>query len=138
MRTRDTKEVVVSDLNTVHNRVVWFDIPVSNLERASTFYASILNIQVDIIESEGVTFAVLEHEHGNGGCLVPNESEISSTHGVMVYMNVNGRIKDAVSKVSSCGGKVIQAIHAIGPHGFRSIVCDSEGNRIVLHSESDS
>jgi predicted enzyme related to lactoylglutathione lyase len=127
----------VSELNTVHNRAVWFDIPVANLERASKFYASVLAIKVDIIESEGFTFAVLEHGEGNGGCLVQNEAEISSTQGIMLYMNVNGRLQDAVSKVSSNGGRVVQAIHAIGPHGFRAVIIDSEGNRIVLHSETD-
>jgi hypothetical protein len=25
--------------------------------------------------------------------------------------------------------------HSIGPHGFRAIVLDSEGNRIALHSK---
>jgi predicted enzyme related to lactoylglutathione lyase len=24
--------------------------------------------------------------------------------------------------------------HAIGPHGFRTVILDSEGNRIALHS----
>ena len=27
-----------------------------------------------------------------------------------------------------------QAVHQIGPHGFRAIVVDSEGNRIALHA----
>ena len=128
----------MSELNSVHNRAVWFDIPVVNLERASKFYASVLDIKVDIIDSEGFTFAVLEHSEGNGGCLVQNESEISSTQGIMLYMNVNGRIQDAVSKVGSNDGKIVKTTHSIGPHGFRAIIIDSEGNRIVLHSESDA
>lgn len=128
----------MSDLNTIHNRVVWFDIPVAELDRAVEFYATVLDIKVDIIDSEGFKFAVLEHDKGNGGCLVPNESEISSTHGIMVYFNVDGRIQDAVSKAAIKGGVVVEPTHAIGPHGFRAIVRDSEGNRIVLHSESDT
>jgi hypothetical protein len=128
----------MSDLNTVHNRAVWFDIPVANLDRASKFYAAVLDIKVDIIDSDGFTFAVLEHDEGNGGCLVPSESEITATQGIMLYLNVNGRIKDAVSKVSAFDGKVTQATHAIGPHGYRAVIIDSEGNRIVLHSETDA
>ena len=128
----------MSDLNTKHNRTVWFDIPVADLERATEFYATVLDIKVDIIDSDGFKFAVLEHDKGNGGCLVPNESEISSTQGIMVYLNVDGRIQDAVSKVAAKGGNVVEPTHAIGPHGFRAIVCDSEGNRIVLHSEADA
>ena len=128
----------MSNFSAKHNRAVWFDIPVADLERATKFYATVLDIKVDIVDSDGFKFAVLEHDEGNGGCLVPNQLEVSSTQGILVYMNVDGRIKDAVSKVTICGGKIVEATHAIGPHGFRAIVLDSEGNRIVLHSESDA
>ena len=67
----------------------------------------------------------------------PNPQEVTGTAGVLVYMNVNGRIRNAVSQVEALGGKVLEPTHAIGPHGFRAIVLDSEGNRIALHSESD-
>jgi len=30
----------MSDMNSLHNRAVWFDIPVANLDRASAFYAA--------------------------------------------------------------------------------------------------
>lgn len=56
----------------------------------------------------------------------------------MLYLNVDGRIRQAVLMTQEHGGKVIEDVHAIGPHGFRAIVLDSEGNRMVLHSESDS
>jgi len=128
----------MSDFIARHNRAVWFDIPVSDLIRASSFYSKVLAIQVDIIEEEGLTFSVLEHSEGNGGCLVPGEGEISADKGIMLYLNVDGRIRDAVSKVTANGGKVIQDIHAIGPYGFRAIIHDSEGNRLVLHSETDA
>ena len=127
----------MSDLNTRHNRVVWFDVPVIDLERASQFYASVLNIKVDIEDANGFKFGVLEHGDGNGGCLVPNAEEVSGNAGILVYYNVDGRIKDAMTKVEAAGGKTVQPVHAIGPHGFRAIVLDSEGNRIVLHSQSD-
>jgi len=28
----------------------------------------------------------------------------------------------------------VQGLHPIGPHGFRAIIEDSEGNRMALHS----
>ena len=30
------------------------------------------------------------------------------------------------------GGQVVDDVHSIGPHGFRAIVLDSEGNRLAL------
>ena len=127
----------MSDLNTLHNRAVWFDIPVAELKRAADFYSAMLAVKVDIFSEAGFSFAVIEHSDGNGGCLVPNPADISNK-GIMLYLNVNGRIQDAVAKVNLHGGKVLQAVHAIGPHGFRAVVIDSEGNRVVLHSETDA
>ena len=81
---------------------------------------------------------MLEHEDGNDGCLVEKESEVASDKGLLVYMNVDKRIRDAIAQVTKHGGEVVQEIHAIGPHGFRAIVLDSEGNRIALHSMTDA
>jgi uncharacterized protein len=117
---------------------VWFDIPVADLERAAAFYRGVLGIKVENSEFNGFRFGILEHEQGNGGCLVPNAGEVASNGGILVYMNVNGRIRDAEKKVIELGGKVLQATHQIGPHGFRTLVLDSEGNRIALHSTTDA
>jgi hypothetical protein len=128
----------MTDFNARHNRAVWFDIPVANLDRAAAFYAAVLAIKVHKEQFENVSFGVLDHHDGNGGCLVPNESGISSTGGILVYMNAERRIRDAVGQVERLGGKLMQPVHAIGPHGFRAIVLDSEGNRIALHSTVDA
>jgi uncharacterized protein len=102
------------------DRVVWFDLPVADLKRASRFYG-----------------AVLEHgPSGNGGCLIPNAKDVSAA-GILVYMNVDGRIRDALRQAEKHGGRVVKAIESIGPHGFRAILMDSEGNRIALHSGTD-
>ena len=79
----------------------------------------------------------MDHENGNGGCLVIKEKEITSDSGILVYMNVDGRIHDAVSKVEPNGGKIIEPARTIGPHGVRAVVLDSEGNRVALHSTED-
>jgi uncharacterized protein len=127
----------VSDLNSVHNRAVWFDIPVSNLDRAAAFYRAVLGVDVEKNEFDGFSFCVIEHDEGNGGCLVPGADQISSTGGILLYMNVEGRIRDAVGKVQALGGRIVEPAKAIGPHGFRAVVLDSEGNRIALHSSVD-
>ena len=124
----------MSQMNTENNRAVWIDIPVVDLDRATNFYAKVLNVPVTQEEFDGFKFSVLDHKDGNGGCLVPNPDHITSTGGVLVYLNVDGRIRDAVAKVGELGGKVVEDVHSIGPHGFRSIILDSDGNRIALQS----
>jgi uncharacterized protein len=123
--------------NSQINRAVWFDIPVADLDRAAKFYREVLAVGVDKESYGDFSFCVIEHRDGNGGCLVPNKEEIAAG-GVMLYLNANGRIRDAVRKVVPNGGSVIQDTHPIGPHGFRAVVLDSEGNRIALHSETDA
>lgn len=127
----------MSDFNQENNRAVWFDIPVADLDRACKFYASVLAVKVDQHEFEGLRMGFLEHDQGNGGCLYINPDEITSTGGLLVYFNAEGRIRDAVGQVHESGGSVVKDTHAIGPHGFRAIVLDSEGNRVALHSSVD-
>jgi predicted enzyme related to lactoylglutathione lyase len=79
---------------------------------------------------------ILPHNDGEvGGCLLPSSEERRSDGGVMIYLNANGRLDDALAAVAANGGKIVQGKHPIGPFGFRAIVLDSEGNRVALHSD---
>ena len=128
----------MSASNSANNRVVWCDIPVADLERAMTFYRAVLAIKVDRMDFDGMSFAILEHEKGNGGCLIPHAGYSGCASGPLIYLNVDGRIRAAGAQVEKLGGKVIEAIHPIGPHGIRAIVLDSEGTRVALHSTVDA
>ena len=120
-----------------HNRLVWFDVPVADLDRADKFYASVLAITVQRQKFGDTEFSVLEHSEGNGGCLVLKPEDISP-RGTLHYLNTEGRIREALAKVEEHGGKILEPVHPIGPHGFRAIVLDSEGNRFALHSSLDA
>ena len=128
----------MTDFNSQHNRAVWFDIPVADLDRARSFYAAVLGVAEHKEKFDTTEFCVLDHRDGNGGCLILEPGAITSSGGILVYMNVDGRIRDAVAQVERHGGKVMQAVHTIGPHGCRAIVLDSEGNQIALHSTRDA
>ena len=127
----------MSDTNSKINRAVWMDIPVAELDRACTFYAAVLGCEVSQQSIREFQLGVLQHEEGNGACLVVLPEEISDK-GTLVYYNTDGRIRDAVAKVAEHGGSVAEDVHAIGPHGFRAVALDSEGNRIALHSNTDA
>jgi uncharacterized protein len=128
----------MSDFNSQKNRAVWVDVPVADLDRAQRFYAAVLGIAVHRESFQSFNFCMLDHHDGNGGCLVVKPEEIAANGGLLVYFNVDGRIKDAVAKVEPNGGSIVQPPHSIGPHGFRAVVKDSEGNRIALHSNTDA
>lgn len=114
------------------HRIVWFDMPVTDLSRAMAFYTAVLNLK---IKEQFQDVAVIEHLEGEvSGCLFKSNEPIPTEHGVLLYFNVSGRLDSAVAAVEDKGGRVEQAPHAIGQFGYRAIVTDSEGNRIALHS----
>jgi uncharacterized protein len=118
------------------NRFVWVDIPVLNLERAMAFYSKVLGAPVTKEGGPGFVFGLLPHAGNDvGGCLYsPGEDNAPSRTGPLVYLNAEGRLAQAVEAVATAGGQIIQAVHQIGPHGYRAIVVDSEGNRVALHA----
>jgi predicted enzyme related to lactoylglutathione lyase len=117
------------------NQIVWVDIPVLKLERAIRFYSAVLGMQVAKQEYPGMAIGVLPHRDGEvGGCLYLSEKVKPSAEGVLVYLNVHGRIDEAVEAVEPSGGRILQPKESIGPFGFRAIILDTEGNRVALHS----
>ena len=129
----------MSDYNSEKNRFVWMDICVEDLDRACAFYKGVLGIDVHKESFGEVEFAVLAHEDGNGGCLIPRGEGVKPVaNGIMVYLNTDGRIREACGRVEELGGRVTMGIHPIGPHGFRAMIEDSEGNAFALHSNTDA
>ena len=118
------------------HRFVWADIPVANLDRAVKFYTALIGMPVTVQDTPGFKFAVFPHDGPDvGGCLVPTgDGNAPSDKGPLLYINVEGRMKAAVDAASANGGRVVEQPHSIGPHGFRAVVIDSEGNRVALHS----
>lgn len=58
-------------------------------------------------------------------------TDFNAKHNRVVWCDI------PAAKVAPNGGKVTEPVHAIGPHGFRALMLDSEGNRIALHSSVD-
>jgi predicted enzyme related to lactoylglutathione lyase len=120
----------------------WTDIPVTNLDRAIRFYSAVLGREVKKMSEPGFEYGLLPHEEQNAsGCLcvrgdsVGNENQ-PSQNGPLIYLSVEGRLDEAVKAARDNGGKVLQDRQSIGPHGFRAVIIDSEGNRIALHSSA--
>jgi len=120
----------------------WTDIPVTNLDRAIKFYSAVLRQEVCKMSEAGFEYGLLPHEEQNAsGCLCVGGDSVGdknqpSQNGPLIYLSVEGRLGEAVQAVKSNGGKVLREQQQIGPHGFRAIIVDSEGNRIALHSSA--
>jgi uncharacterized protein len=119
----------------VANQIVWVDIPVADLDRAVRFYSAVLGSPVRKQDYPGMSIGLLPGGDDDvSGCLFVKAEEGPSDRGVLIYLNAQGRLDEAIAAVEPGGGKVLQARHQIGPYGFRAVVLDSEGNRVALHS----
>lgn len=120
-----------------NTRAVWFDVPCTDLDRAIRFYGAVLSCEVAREEFDGGAMGVLAHDSsGVGGCLVVTTDNTPSDKGILLYLNCDGRLDDAIARATEHGGAVLTPKHQIGPHGFRAILRDSEGNRVALHSNT--
>jgi uncharacterized protein len=117
------------------NQVVWVDIPVLDLDRAIRFYSAVLAGEVQKQEYPGMAIGLLPgYDSDVSGCLFTKNDEPPTATGPLIYLNAQGRLDEAVATVEPNGGTVLQPPHQIGPHGFRAVILDSEGNRVALHS----
>lgn len=123
-------------MNSV-NPVGWFDIYVADLERAKAFYEAVFNTQlVDLPNEWGKqSFFPFSHESVNiSGALVEKENKFADGNNTIVYFTSDDCVTEE-SRVEKAGGKVIKPKTAIGEFGFISLITDTEGNTIGLHSQ---
>jgi predicted enzyme related to lactoylglutathione lyase len=112
--------------------VVWFDLPVRDLDRAIAFYSAVLGQPVQREDYPNMSVGLFPQEDGEpGGCLFVGEV---AENGPLLYFSVDGGLERAIMMAESYGGEILEPKHQIGAHGFRAVVRDSEGNRIALHS----
>jgi predicted enzyme related to lactoylglutathione lyase len=119
----------------MNHTLCWTDIPVRDLDRAVAFYSAVLGATVLRQSGGGQEFGLLPgYDKGVSGCLSAGPDQMPSHHGPLIYLSVNGRLDAALAAAVTAKGKVLQPKTSIGPHGFRAIIEDSEGNRVALHS----
>lgn len=120
-------------------KVGWFDIYVDDIDRAQRFYEEVLQTTLtpmDDPNDEHVqmrAFADDYSSHGAGGALVKLEYAKPGPGGQMVYFSCDDCSVEQ-ARVESAGGSVARPKFNIGDHGFVSLVVDTEGNMVGLHS----
>lgn len=122
-----------------NNVVGWFEIPVSNMERAIKFYETVFEFKVERHKMGDFDMAWFPFVEGNGamGSLVHHpEFYKPSAEGTLVYFTAHsGDLANELGKVESAGGKVLRTKTLIRDDiGYMALFIDSEGNRIALHS----
>lgn len=120
----------------VNNRINWFEIPVNDLERASTFYSEILETALEPGPTmDGFQMVMFPPTEGVNGALVQGETYVPSGQGAVIYLSGGDDLTTVLSRVEGAGGKALSEKIDIGDgNGFCAYFEDTEGNRIGLHS----
>ena len=120
-------------------KIGWFDIYVEDMRRAQAFYETVLDTTLATMDDPNDPTATMRAfgddftSHGAGGALVKLEHARPGPGGSMVYFSCDDcAVEEA--RVAAAGGSVVRTKFPIGDHGFVSIVTDTEGNMIGLHS----
>ncbi len=120
------------------NAINWFELFVSDFERARRFYEQALATPLETMDAMGGRMAMspCDPESGVGGCLSDSTEQQPGAGGTRVYLNVEGQLDAVLDRVPAAGGEIIQNRMSIAPHGFIAVIKDSEGNVVGLHSMS--
>ncbi|OFW57401.1 MAG: glyoxalase [Actinobacteria bacterium RBG_19FT_COMBO_54_7] len=121
------------------NAVGWFEIPVTDMERAMRFYQDVFEVALERNQMgplDMAWFPWVEGGTGSGGSLVKNEMYKPSMDGVLIYFTAHsGDLADELARVEGAGGKVLMQKMLISDDiGFMGLCLDTEGNRFAIHS----
>lgn len=120
------------------NAVGWFDLYVDDLDRATTFYETVLEQRLEPLgdptgETAMRAFPARQDSYGAAGALVKSAHARPGAAGTMLYFSVDD-CADTERRVRSAGGSVLRPKFSIGAFGWVSICEDTEGNRFGLNS----
>jgi uncharacterized protein len=123
-----------------NNIIGWFELPVSDMERAIRFYETVFDITMErhlLGPLDMAWFPYNQKGMGAAGSLVCQPQHYTpSKEGVLIYFSSQtGDLADELARIDKAGGKVLMPKTMISPDvGFMSLFIDSEGNRVAIHS----
>ena len=118
------------------NAINWFEIAVSDFQRAKTFYEAVLDAEMHVMAMGDAqsAFFPADLENGIGGCIIKSPDAAPSAKGAMIYLNGGDDLSVPLSRVEKAGGKVVLPKTGIGENGFMAYFMDTEGNKVAFHS----
>ena len=109
--------------------VVWSEIPVTDMDRAISFYNSVFGYQMKVDNSGPNPMAILGNDmQSAGGHLYPGQP---SKDGSTVHIALPDALEAAIDRCKASGGSVVSEPIQI-PAGRFVYALDTEGNSIGL------
>lgn len=116
------------------NPINFFEIPVTDFERARSFYQTVTGWKLEVMEMNGFRFGFFPRGDFVGGAIVQGEGYQPSRSGTLVYLNGGGDFDGMLARAEQAGGSVAMPRTSIGEHGFIARFVDTEGNLVALHT----
>ncbi len=116
------------------NPSTYFEIPVTDMDRATAFYSAVLGITFERDRVDGYDMALFPHNPaapGSSGALAKGDVYVPSVNGPIVYFAVKD-IDAAIARAQSLGAQVLYAKKQVAPGLHVAEIRDSEGNRMAL------
>ena len=124
----------------MQHAISWFEIPTIDIDRATKFYESILQVQLIPMDMPNIKMRMFPLQDmmtqvggalvNSGGYHVPSDSL-----GPLIYLNANPDVQQVLDRIEAAGGKILVPKTQISPeYGYMAVFLDTEGNRIALHS----
>lgn len=122
----------------MESRVSWFEIAVSDFDRAKKFYEFIFDESLTVVDLHPLKMGLFPGGNNAGGAICYESRWYKpSAEGTLVYLNANPDLMAVQDRIESAGGSIIQSKKMIAPgRGYMCLFLDSEGNRLALHSNS--
>lgn len=127
------------DLLVRDNPVHYFEIPVTDLDRAIAFYSVLFGYRLERTVVDGYAMALLPRADGApgaSGALAKGDVYVPSLEGPILYFSVDD-LDPVLARAKELGAEVLYPKKSIGPNGFVAEIRDSEGNRLALHAPAD-
>ena len=125
-------------MNANRNPVGWFEIYVNDMNRAKTFYETTFAVTLASLASpepsiEMWNFPMDMDKPGAPGALCKMEGCSAGGGGTLIYFSCEDCASEE-ARAAKAGGTIIKSKLSIGEYGFITILTDTEGNTIGLHS----
>lgn len=121
------------------NPVVYFEIPVTDMDRAVAFYQDVLGLELQRQMIDGYEMAFFPRADlrpGASGALAKGDVYKPSQDGTIIYFDV-ANIDRVLARAIMLGSRVLYEKKDLGEAGFVAEFEDSEGNRIALSQARD-